>query len=116
VSNDAPSQTTGTVDYEAFEQSHEFQNLKYRYRRFVFPWSIAFMVWFLTYVLMSAYATEFMSTPVIGLINVGLLFGLLQFVTTFGITMLYVRYANKTLDPITSKLRDELEKEAAGGK
>lgn len=116
MSNDAQSQSAGKVDYEAFEQSHDFQQLKYRYRRFVFPWSIAFMVWFLSYVLLSAYATEFMATPVFGLVNVGLIFGLLQFVTTFGITMLYVRYANKVLDPMTAKLRDELENEAAGGK
>lgn len=114
MSNDAPSQSTGKVDYEAFEQSHEFQQLKYRFRRFVFPWSIAFMVWFLAYVLMSAYATEFMSTRVFGMVNVGLIFGLLQFVTTFGITMLYVRFANKVLDPMSSKLREELEKQEAG--
>ncbi len=114
MSNDAPSQNTGKVDYEAFEQSHEFQQLKYRFRRFVFPWSIAFMVWFLAYVLMSTYAKDFMSTPVFGLVNVGLIFGLLQFVTTFGITMLYVRFSNKTLDPMTSKLRDELEQQAGG--
>lgn len=114
MSNDAPGQATGAVDYEAVEQSHDFQQLKYRYRRFVFPWSIAFMVWFLAYVLMSAYATEFMATPVFGLINVGLIFGLLQFVTTFGITMLYVRFANKTLDPMSRKIREELESMEGG--
>lgn len=114
MSNDAPSQETGTVDYEAVEQSHEFQQLKYRFRRFVFPWSVAFMVWFFAYVLMSTYAKDFMSQPVFGLVNVGLIFGLLQFVTTFGITMLYVRFANKTIDPMTAKLRAELEAEAGG--
>lgn len=74
------------------------------------------MVWFLTYVLMSAYATEFMATPVFGLINVGLIFGLLQFVTTFGITMLYVRFANKVLDPRSAKIREQLEAMEGGQK
>lgn len=114
MSNDAPSQETGKVDYEAFEQGHDFQQLKYRFRRFVFPWSVAFMLWFFAYVLMSTYAKDFMSQPVFGLINVGLIFGLLQFVTTFGITMLYVRFANKVLDPMTVNLREQLEAEAGG--
>ena len=48
-------------------------------------------------------------TKVCGNINVGLIFGLLQFVSTFVITMLYVRYANRKLDPLAEKLRDELE-------
>lgn len=114
MSNDAPGQATGKIDYEEVEQHHDFQELKYRFRRFVFPWSIAFMVWFFAYVLMSTYAKEFMSTPVFGLINVGLIFGLLQFVTTFGITMLYVRFANKTLDPRSRKIREQLEAQAGG--
>jgi uncharacterized membrane protein (DUF485 family) len=40
---------------------------------------------------------------------VGLIMGLLQFVTTFGITWLYVRHANRNLDPLATELRDELE-------
>ena len=52
---------------------------------------------------------DFMATPVIGSVNVGLLFGLGQFVTTFVITMLYVRYANRRLDPLAEKIRTELD-------
>ena len=40
-----------------------------------------------------------MAKEVFGNVNVGLLLGLLQFVSTFLITTLYVRYANKNLDP-----------------
>ena len=36
-------------------------------------------------------------------------FGLLQFVSTFAITIWYVRYANRRLDPLAEQLRDELE-------
>ena len=35
--------------------------------------------------------------------------GLAQFVTTFLITWLYVRHANRNLDPLAGQLRDELE-------
>ena len=96
-------------DYERAQASEEFQELRRRVRAFAFPMTAAFLLWYLTYVLLSTYAVEFMSTPVIGNVNVGLLFGLGQFVTTFGITFLYVRHANRRLDPIADKIRTELE-------
>jgi uncharacterized membrane protein (DUF485 family) len=46
---------------------------------------------------------------VTGNITVGLIFGLLQFVSTFVITGLYVRYANRRLDPISDKIRGDIE-------
>jgi uncharacterized membrane protein (DUF485 family) len=60
------------------------------------------------YVLLAAFAHDFMATPVIGSVNVGLLFGLGQFVSTFIITMAYVAYANRKLDPTAEKIRGEL--------
>ena len=52
-----------------------------------------------------------MNTKVIGNINVALVFGLLQFVSTFLIAYLYSRYSTKKLDPLATKLRDEFETE-----
>lgn len=59
--------------------------------------------------LLSTYAEGFMSIPVLGNLNIGLLMGLSQFLMTFLITWLYIRHANKSLDPIAEKLRHELE-------
>ena len=75
----------------------------------MWPLTIAFLVWYFAYVLLSSFATEFMSTPVFGAVNVGLLMGLGQFVTTFGITMWYVSYANRRLDPVSAEIRADLE-------
>lgn len=100
---------SGGIDYVAVERSPEYVELKKRHRSFVWPLTVAFLVWYFAYVLLSSFAGEFMSTPVWGLINVGLLMGLGQFVTTFAITMWYVAYANKRVDPLSSKIRDELE-------
>lgn len=97
------------VDFEEIQRSDDFQQLRKRHRSFVFPMAIAFLVWYFLYVLLADYAHEFMSTPVIGNINIGLILGLLQFVTTFGITMWYVSYANKRLDPVAAKIRKDLE-------
>ncbi len=102
------------IDYEAFQSRPEFQEYKHRFRRFVFPLAVAFMLWFLLYVVLAAYAHDFMARPLLGL-NVGLWLGLAQFVTTFAITMWYVSFANKRLDPATVALRAELESIEVGG-
>ena len=52
-----------------------------------------------------------MSSKVFGNVNVGLIFGLLQFVSTFLIAWLYARHANRRLDPIADRLRDEYDAE-----
>ena len=87
----------------------EFAELRSRLRRFVFPMSAAFMLWYLAYVLLASYVPEFMAIPVLGNINVGIVIGLLQFVTTFVITGLYVRYADARLDPVAEKIRRRME-------
>ena len=71
--------------------------------------AVAFIVWYFAYVLLAAYAHEFMATPVIGNINIGLLLGLGQFVTTFAITTWYVSWANRKLDPLAEEIRADLE-------
>jgi len=92
-------------DYEGIQRSPEFRSLRGRFRRFVFPMSIGFFVWYLAYVVLAAYAGGFMSTPVFGLVNIGMLLGLGQFVTTAVITVLYVRFANREMDPRAAEIR-----------
>ena len=96
-------------EYRAAQASPEFVELKRRFRRFAFPMTVAFLTWYLLFVLLSTYAHDFMSTEVFGNINVGLIFGLLQFVSTFAITHLYVSYANRNTDPIAEEMRNRLE-------
>jgi len=69
------------------------------------------LLWYFLYVLLSTYATDFMGTKLFGNINVGLVLGLLQFVTTFGVTSAYIRYADRVLDPRSEKIREEMEAE-----
>lgn len=95
--------------FTAAQQSEEFVALRRKFRGFAFPMFVAFLVWYFGYVLLSTYAVDLMSTPVFGNLNVGLLFGLGQFVTTFLITWLYIRHANKSLDPVAAKMRQQLE-------
>ena len=95
--------------HERVQASPEFAELRSRLRRFVFPMSAAFMLWYLGYVLMASYAPEVMAIPLMGYINVGIVVGLLQFVSTFAITAAYIRFADRKLDPLSAQMRDEIE-------
>jgi len=97
--------------YLAVQASPEFQDLRNRLRRFVFPMTVFFLLWYGLYVVLGAFAHDFMATPVWGNINVGLLIGLGQFLSTFVITGLYVRFANRELDPRAAAIRADLEGE-----
>ena len=97
-------------EYREAQDSPEFQELKRRFRRFAFPMTFAFLAWYLLYVLLSTYAPDFMATEVFGNVNLGILLGLAQFVTTFAITHLYVAHANKNTDPIADEMRERLER------
>lgn len=97
--------------FQAVQQSEDFSRLRRSFRGFAIPMTVAFLVWYFAYVLLSTYAEGLMSTPVLGNLNLGLLLGISQFVMTFLITWLYIRHANRSLDPISQKLRDELEGE-----
>ena len=93
--------------YDELSARPEFADLRSRYRRFVIPATVAFLAWYALYVLMSMFAHDFMSTKVVGNVNVALVFGLLQFVTTFLLAWLYSRYSNAKLDPLAKQLSDE---------
>jgi uncharacterized membrane protein (DUF485 family) len=97
--------------YVHLHQSPEFPELRRKFRAFVFPATVAFMTWYLLYVVMSNWATGFMGTKVVGNINVALVFGILQFVSTFLIAFLYGRYMNDKVDPIARELEQRYEAE-----
>jgi uncharacterized membrane protein (DUF485 family) len=103
------TETTPTERYLAVQQSEDFIRLRRMLRGFIFPMTVAFILWYALYVLLSAYARGFMSIKLIGNINVALLFGLLQFLSTFLIAWYYSRYAATKLDPLADKIGAELE-------
>ena len=111
----SPPESSGDLearDWEAMQARPEFQELRHRLRSFVFPMTAAFLAWYLLYVLLSTYAPDFMGKPVLGNVSVGIIFGLLQFASTFAITHIYVAHANKRTDPIADEMRERLETHA----
>lgn len=109
----ASRRTPDAAEFAAMQASPQFQELRSKFRSFVFPMTIAFLVWYFLYVLLSIYATTFMGTKAFGNITWGLIIGLGQFVSTFLITYLYIRFANREIDPRAESIRVELEGEAA---
>ena len=98
-----------TMTTRGWRPTPEFVELRRRFRGFVFPMTVAFLAWYALYVVLSAYARDFMDTKVVGNLNVAFFFGLLQFVTTFLIAWLYSRFANGG----STRWRDELQTESS---
>lgn len=109
MTTDVPVPETETPDrYLAVQRSDEFAALRRTLRGFVFPMTLAFFLWYALYVILSAYARGFMGIKVIGHINVALIFGILQFVSTFLIAWLYSRYAGRRIDPLADRIRTQI--------
>jgi uncharacterized membrane protein (DUF485 family) len=101
--------------YDELHASPEFAELRRRYRSFAFPATVAFLLWYLLYVVMSNWAHDFMSIEIGGNINIALVFGLLQFLTTFLIAWAYERHMNRSVDPIARDLDARYTRGVNGG-
>ncbi|MDK0518734.1 DUF485 domain-containing protein [Streptomyces sp. ML-6] len=122
MATDAPPPPEGSTDTrptrpttEAFletQESAEFGELRRTHRSFAFPLTVAFVLWYLLYVLLSNYAGGFMGTKVYGNINVAFVFGLAQFATTFLIAWFYARHAAAKLDPKAEAIKSRMEADA----
>ncbi|WP_376766032.1 DUF485 domain-containing protein [Amycolatopsis pithecellobii] len=102
-----PRQRRVDVDYVAIQRSPEFGALRSRFRGFAFPMTCAFIAWYLVYVVLAAYAHDFMSHKLIGEVNVAIVMGVLQFVSTAVITIAYLRFAKRRIDPQVEKVRQQ---------
>ncbi|MFF8828770.1 DUF485 domain-containing protein [Streptomyces sp. NPDC015131] len=98
-----------TASFVEVQESAEFGELRRAYRSFAFPLTVAFIAWYLLYVLLSNYAGGFMGTRLFGNINVALVLGIGQFLTTFLIAWLYSRHAAGKLDPRAEAIKSRME-------
>lgn len=111
-----PAAAADDPSYAALAATPEFAELRRRYRSFAFPATIAFMAWYIAYVVCNNWARDFLDIRVVGHVNVAVVFGLLQFVSTFVIAYLYSRHANRSLDPLATELRERYERGGAEGR
>jgi uncharacterized membrane protein (DUF485 family) len=100
---------TSAIGYEAVRASRDFWTIQRRYGSFVRPACTLFIIWYFLFVMIAVFAPGFMRMSVFGDVNVGLCFGVLQFVSTFAIAVSYRRWARRRLDPLSDRLRHRLE-------
>jgi len=81
------------TDWDVVAGNPEFKALMRAKKRFIVPATIFFIVYYFALPILVGYAPEFMSTPVVGPVNVAYLFALSQFFVAWFIAFLYVRAA-----------------------
>lgn len=100
-----PDSGNGRTGYAAIREHPDFVRVRGRLTRFVFPATALFFTWYMTYVLLAAYAHDFMAHRMFGSVTVGLLLGLSQFVLTVVIMLWYARFTRTKVDPEIERLR-----------
>ena len=91
------------IDWKAIERSPEFQELVHRRRSFVVPCTIFFLSWYLGFILLCAYAEDFMAESVYQGLTVGYCLALTQFAMVFGLGLWYLRRADHDFDPLAER-------------
>ncbi|GFH38448.1 DUF485 domain-containing protein [Streptomyces pacificus] len=99
-----PGHRTGEI-YLEVHRSAAFQEVRSRYRRFVVPATTAFFIWYVAYVITATAAPALMARQVIGAVNVAMVAGLGQFLSTFLLTWAYARHARLRRDRAALDLR-----------
>jgi uncharacterized membrane protein (DUF485 family) len=98
--NDAPHQE---IEWEAIEASPEFQELVHKRRSFVVPGTIFFLSWYMGFIVLAAYAEDFMSERVYQGLTVGYCLALTQFVMVLVLGIMYLRRSDRVYDPLAAK-------------
>jgi uncharacterized membrane protein (DUF485 family) len=111
--NGPPTEVTD-AEIAAMHDDPRFVELKRTLFRFTVPVLLAALAWYLVYVLLSAYARDFMGIVLFGNINLGLILGLSQFVVTFYVTWAYNRFTARKFDQQSAELREDIM--SGGGK
>lgn len=93
----------GHIDWEEIERSPEFQELVQKRRSFVLPGTIFFLAWYMGFILLVAYAEDFMSRRVYEGLTVGYTLALTQFLMVLVLGLVYLRKANRDFDPLARK-------------
>jgi uncharacterized membrane protein (DUF485 family) len=100
--------------WDKIAESTEFQDLMATKRVFIVPAFIFFVVYYFALPVLVGYAPQFMSTKIIGEVNLAYLFALSQFLVAWIIAGLYVKAANN-FDRLAKDILNKAE-DAKGGK
>jgi uncharacterized membrane protein (DUF485 family) len=96
---------------EAVGRDPEMVELENRHRRFVWPATIFFIVYYMLLNILAGTSPDLMGTKLFGEFTFGYLFALSQFVMAFVVAWIYTRWAATRIDPLASDLREKLHRQ-----
>ena len=102
-SSGQPPAQAENIDWEAIERSDAFQELVRKRKAFVLPGTIFFLSWYMGFILLTAYAEDFMSERISGGLTVGYALALTQFLMVLVLGLLYLRMSANVFDPLAAK-------------
>ena len=98
------------TDWEGLERSAEFRELVAARRRFVVPALVVFVVWFGGFLVLTAYARDFMAKQPFGSVSWAYLLALSLILMTWLIAWLYLRWSQRHLAPLADRIAAEAER------
>jgi uncharacterized membrane protein (DUF485 family) len=97
------------IDWEAIERSPEFQELVHKRRSFVVPATIFFLAYYMAFMALTAYASDFMGESVYEGLTVGYCLALTQFLMVLVLGIWYLRKSDREYDPLAQRVVDMAE-------
>ena len=96
---------------EAVGKDPEMVELERRHRRFVWPATAFFLVYYMALNVLAGTAPDLMGTKLFGEFTFGYLFALSQFLMAFVVAWVYSRWAARRIDPLATDLREKLHRQ-----
>ncbi len=103
-------------DWAAIGADPRFRDLRRRKSRFL-GFLFAFStLYYLLLPLGAAWLSEWFAIPVYGVVNLGILFALSQFLVAWGVAAVYTRRANREFDRLAADIRTDILKGCLTGR
>jgi uncharacterized membrane protein (DUF485 family) len=96
---------------EVVGKDPEMVELEQRHRRFVWPATVFFLIYYMALNVLAGTSPELMGTKLFGEFTFGYLFALSQFLMAFVVAWVYSRWAARRMDPLAADLREKLHRQ-----
>jgi uncharacterized membrane protein (DUF485 family) len=96
---------------EAVGKDPEMVELERRHRRFVWPATIFFLIYYMSLNVLAGTSPDLMGNKLFGEFTFGYLFALSQFLMAFVVAWVYSRWAARRIDPLATDLREKLREQ-----
>jgi uncharacterized membrane protein (DUF485 family) len=104
----ASKNVSAKPDWSRIARSKKFRDLMATKKVFIIPAVVFFVVYYFALPVLVGYAPQFMSTRVIGVVNLAYLFALSQFIVAWIIAALYVKAADD-FDQLSHAIIDDAQ-------